>query len=45
MIKDERILLRLPKGLKTLIEQKAEKVHVSVNDMIKFVLADYFFEK
>jgi len=41
MIKDERILLRVPKELKVLIEQKAAKLHVSVNDVIKFILSDY----
>lgn len=41
MIKDERILLRLPKELKTLVEQKANSLHVSVNDVIKFILSDY----
>ena len=41
MNKDERILLRLPKELKTLVEQKANKLHVSVNDVIKFILAEY----
>lgn len=41
MNKNERILSRVPKYLKELLEQKAIKLEVSINDVIKFALSDY----
>ena len=42
MSKDERITVRIPHELKVRIETTANALNVSTNDMIKFILANYF---
>ena len=41
MLKDERILVRVPKELKIKLEKLSEQLNVSVNDVIKFILFNY----
>lgn len=42
MSKDERLTVRLPQELKTKLEKLSLQLNVSVNDVIKFILFDYF---
>ncbi len=42
MPKDERITVRLPLELKIKVEELAKSLNTSTNDVIKFIVFDYF---
>lgn len=42
MLKDERMTIRIPQELKTKIENISKTLNVSTNDVIKFILFNFF---
>ena len=41
-MKDERMTIRIPEELKTKVENLAIRLNVSTNDVIKFILFEFF---
>lgn len=42
MLKDERMTIRIPQELKIKLEKTSKTLNVSTNDVIKFILFDYY---
>ena len=42
MLKDNRMTIRIPSELKDKLEKTAKELNVSVNDVIKFIIYNYF---